>query len=68
MSIKTYTVEGMSCMHCVKHVTNALLEVEGVNDAKVSLNEKTALVNAEGVEFATLKAAVAEAGYTLIEK
>ncbi len=68
MSIKTYTVEGMSCMHCVKHVTNALLEVEGVNDAKVSLNEKTALVNAENVEFATLKAAVAEAGYTLIEK
>ncbi len=68
MSIKTYTVEGMSCMHCVKHVTHALLEVEGVKDAKVSLSEKTALVNAEGVEFSALKAAVAEAGYTLSEK
>ena len=68
MSIKTYTVEGMSCMHCVKHVTNALLEVNGVKDAKVSLSEKSALVNAEGVDFATLKAAVAEAGYTLSEK
>jgi len=65
---KRIQIEGMSCMHCVTHVTNALLEVEGVTDAKVSLNEKTALVTAANVEFATLNAAVAEAGYTLIEK
>ena len=68
MSIKTYSVEGMSCMHCVHHVTEALKEVEGVKDVKVSLAEKTALVNADGVDFKVLQHAVAEAGYTLSEK
>lgn len=68
MSIKTYSVEGMSCMHCVHHVTEALKEVEGVKDVKVSLAEKTALVNSDGVDFAVLQHAVAEAGYTLSEK
>ncbi len=28
MSKKIY-IEGMSCDHCVKHVTNALIEMEG---------------------------------------
>ncbi len=68
MSIKTYNVEGMTCMHCVHHVTEALKEVPGVTDVKVSLAEKTALVNAEAVDFASLQHAVAEAGYTLSEK
>lgn len=68
MSIKTYAVEGMSCMHCVHHVSEALKEVEGVTDVKVSLAEKTALVNSNDVEFAVLQHAVTEAGYTLLEK
>lgn len=67
--IKTYHVEGMTCMHCVHHVTMALKEVEGVKDAKVSLEQKTALVDsADTVVFQTLKSAVEEAGYTLSEK
>ncbi len=69
MKLTTYAVEGMSCMHCVHHVTMALKDVEGVNDAKVSLAEKTALVNAdESVSFETLRLAVEDAGYTLIQK
>ena len=69
MKLTTYAVEGMSCMHCVHHVTMALKDVEGVNDAKVSLAEKTALVNAdESVAFETLRLAVEDAGYNLIQK
>ena len=69
MKLTTYAVEGMSCMHCVHHVTMALKDVEGVNDAKVSLAEKTALVNAdESVSFETLRLAVEDAGYTLIQE
>ena len=61
--LKKYTVEGMTCNHCVHHVTMALSEVEGVKDVKVSLVEKSALVNSEdSVQFETLKAAVEEAG------
>lgn len=65
--LKKYTVEGMTCNHCVHHVSMALSEVEGVKDVKVSLAEKSALVNSEdGVQFETLKAAVEEAGYKLV--
>ncbi len=65
--LKKYAVEGMTCNHCVHHVTMALSEVEGVKDVKVSLAEKSALVNSEdSVQFETLKAAVEEAGYTLV--
>lgn len=67
--IKTYSVEGMTCMHCVHHVTMALKEVEGVKDAKVSLDQKTALVDmVDTVNFETLRHAVEEAGYTLSQK
>lgn len=65
--LKKYTVEGMTCNHCVHHVSTALSEVEGVKDVKVSLAEKSALVNSEdSVQFETLKAAVEEAGYKLV--
>lgn len=65
--LKKYTVEGMTCNHCVHHVTMALSEVEGVKDVKVSLSEKSALVNSEdSVQFETLKVAVEEAGYKLV--
>lgn len=67
--IKTYHVDGMTCMHCVHHVSEALKEVKGVKDAKVSLDQKTALVDvSDVVTFDALKAAVLEAGYTLSEK
>jgi copper ion binding protein len=60
----TLQVEGMTCDHCVKHVTEALEEVDGVSAAAVSLKEKTAVVeHGEGVSLAALKAAVVEAGY-----
>ena len=65
--LKKYTVEGMTCNHCVHHVTVALSEVDGVKDVKVSLTEKSALINSdEEVSFETLRTAVEEAGYKLV--
>ena len=64
--IKTYRVEGMTCMHCVHHVKEALSECEGV---KVSLELKTAIINSEvELSFDTLKAAIDEVGYEIFEK
>ena len=61
---KTIHVEGMMCMHCVKHVTDALEKVEGVKKADVSLEKKTAVVTLkEEVADEALLAAVREAGY-----
>jgi copper chaperone CopZ len=57
-------VEGMSCEHCVKHVTQALEGVADVKTAKVSLKDKTATVeHADTVTLESLKAAIVDAGY-----
>ncbi len=41
-------VEGMMCMHCVKHVEDACKKVSGVVDAKASLDEKNVKVSYGG--------------------
>jgi len=57
-------VEGMSCEHCVKHVTEALEGVPDVKKAKVSLKKNSAEVTAQdSVTPESLVAAVVEAGY-----
>ena len=61
---KVITVEGMSCMHCAGAVEKALGSVDGVVNAKVDLEAKTATVELEKeVADDVLMAAVTEAGY-----
>ena len=61
---KILYVEGMVCNNCVSHVTEALLEIEGVAGADVVLESKTATVTLEKeIADVVLKAAVVEAGY-----
>lgn len=35
--MKTVKIKGMSCQHCVKAVTKALGEIDGVSDVQVDL-------------------------------
>lgn len=64
---KVLKVEGMSCNHCVMHVKNALLAVDGVADAQVDLDTKTATVSLDQeVAEDVLTAAVVEAGYEVV--
>ena len=44
MTKSQFLVEGMSCGHCVKSVTSALLAVEGVKKAQVDLDSHSASV------------------------
>ena len=61
---KKLNVEGMSCQHCVAHVTQALEAVEGVSKATVSLDEKGAVVElSSDVADSALVDAVVQAGY-----
>lgn len=63
---KTLSIEGMTCGHCVMHVTEALNGVEGVTSVNVDLAGKKAdLDAAENVSDEALKAAVSDAGYTI---
>ena len=61
---KTLHVEGMMCQHCVARVKKALEGVDGVEEAVVDLDAKTAVAKlAHEVDDATLKAAVEEQDY-----
>ncbi len=61
---KTIKVEGMMCQHCVKHVTEALSGVAGVESVEVSLEAGTAKVScAADVADEALLAAVRAADY-----
>jgi copper ion binding protein len=64
---KQIKIEGMSCMHCVGHVKNALMELEGVNEVVVNLDAKSATVDMQSdIDDTKLKEAVEEAGYDVV--
>ncbi|MBF0171210.1 MAG: heavy-metal-associated domain-containing protein [Nitrospinae bacterium] len=66
MASKIVDVEGMSCGHCVHHVTEALKGVAGVVSVSVSLNQNKAMLETtEEVSDDALRHAVEEAGYTV---
>ena len=59
-------IEGMMCMHCQRHMTEALNKMEGVQ-AEINLEEKTAYVTADReISMDEFQAVVDEAGYTLL--
>lgn len=61
---KKILISGMSCEHCVMHVTSALQELPGVSKVKVSLEGKNAVIEAsEDVSDEAVKTAIDEAGY-----
>ena len=65
MKTKTLKIEGMMCAHCQAHVDKALNALEGVS-AQVDLEGGKAVCQvADNVTDEALKAAVADAGYTV---
>lgn len=56
-------IEGMSCNNCVRHVTEALKKVPGVEQVEVSLKEGRATVTGTA-PVEKLIEAVQEEGYT----
>lgn len=63
---KKLNIEGMSCMHCVKHVKEALSEVAGVKSVDVNLDGKYAIVEIDNASEDAMKEAVADAGYDVV--
>ncbi len=64
---KKILIEGMSCGHCVMHVTEALSELSGITNVNVSLEGKYALLNAnDNVKDEDIKLAIDEVGYEVV--
>jgi copper chaperone len=58
-----YTVNGMTCQHCVNAVTAEVSSVPGVEAVEVDLGAKTVTVT--GGDDAAVRAAIDEAGYEI---
>lgn len=61
----------LTCSHCVSSVTEELSKIDGVQSVKVALNAgavSRVMVATDGpVDTETIRAAVAEAGYELVD-
>ena len=63
---KTINVKGMTCPHCVKHVTKALSGMDGVSNVNVNLEAGTATFTvARDIPDTELAAVLDDAGYEM---
>lgn len=64
-----FLVEGMTCSHCVRSVTEEVSAIEGVSDVAVDLHaggvSTVTVSSAAPVDAERVRAAVEEAGYSL---
>ncbi len=64
---KVIKVEGMMCMHCVAHVKEALESLKGVDEVKVSLENKEAVITSKKeIKDKDIEKVITKAGYKVI--
>ncbi|MCW2495049.1 heavy-metal-associated domain-containing protein [Jatrophihabitans sp.] len=66
MTETSYTVAGMTCGHCVSAVQAEVGALDGVESAVVELDSGRLVVSGTDVPADAVRAAVAEAGYSLV--
>ncbi len=59
-------VEGMSCSHCEKAVSDAVLKLSGVTEVVISLSEKTVKVLGENLNKALIETTIDNQGYEVV--
>ena len=63
----TYSVEGMTCEHCVRAVTTELVILPGVQSVDVDLESGAVTVTSNGpLDQSAVREAIDEAGYELV--
>jgi copper chaperone len=65
MAERAYTVQGMTCEHCVLSVREEVAEVTGVREVDVDLASGRLTVAGEGFSDDAVRGAVEHAGYVL---
>ena len=64
---RTFTVQGMTCGHCVSSVTEEVQEIPGVERVDVVLETGAVTVtSSQPLDDSAVRAAVEEAGYQLV--
>jgi copper chaperone CopZ len=64
---KKILVDGISCVHCVNHVTEVLIQI-GAKEVVVNLDKKIATAElSDNITDEIIKAAIEEAGYEVVQ-
>lgn len=58
-------IDGMSCMHCVGRVKQALDALEGVSEANVEIGSVAVTFDESKVSEADIEAAIEKSGYKI---
>jgi copper chaperone len=66
MTTRTYSVDDMTCGHCVTAISNEVTKVPGIATVEVDLKRKTVTVAGDSPDDAAVRAAIDEAGYTVV--
>lgn len=65
--IKTVKIEGMSCGHCTARVASALMGIDGVENAEMSLENKTAVLTlSKDVSDDVIRETVDDTGFDVV--
>lgn len=63
-STMTYNVDGMSCGHCVKTVTEGVGEITGVTEVQVDLeNKKVTVTGDDSVDDTSVRETIDDLGF-----
>ncbi len=62
-----WTVNDMTCQHCVKTITNAVMAIDGIDDVHIDLNTKSVKIYGKA-DISELKTAIEQAGYSVKEE
>lgn len=69
MSTKIFTVKGMTCGHCVSHVTEEVKKINGVTAVDITLDSGEVAVTSDvDIADSDVEAAVIAAGYELVKQ
>jgi len=68
MNTSTFTVSGMTCGNCVKHVTTEVQKIPGVTAVDITLETGVVVVSAESeIVNSKFESAVIDAGYEMVK-
>ena len=64
----TIKIDGMSCQHCVKTVTDVIMGIDGVSQVKVNLKKGEARLKFERdrLDLESLETAIVTAGFEFV--
>jgi copper chaperone len=68
METRSYSIEGMTCTHCVAAITSEVRLIPGISSVLVDLNSHAMSVTGDAIDDVLVAAAVTEAGYSVISR